>query len=613
MSFIPNQYMAYRTLKDGHRYRVIRSEEAATGEVSVVLHVYCILPQEKRSVEASRMCLVPAGGTCDSDSPVPLVQASSSIIDKASETTEAAKFVSLPMNPSTGSARALEAARGWLSHCRLNHERCNRPQRVEESFYPTRLIDLGEPGSLNWKLCVVAEDGLSHESASYITLSYRWAPNPQLMLTRSNMADLRRGSAIRDLPRLFRNVAAVARLFDIRYLWIDALCIIQDSKEDWELEARSMQHVYANSACTISASASRGPHESLFRRRDPQTLRPSFVESSLFQVREYPHHMLSARYWDQEIDGPLHGRGWVYQERFLSPRVLHFGTRQVLWECHTEQKSEVFPLGIPMHHSDKDVDALWNNTQQRLEGSLMSVRTYNLWQRLVSAYTACKFTEASDRLMAFAGIARLFEEVTGDQYVQGMWKSCLVSMLDWQVETPRPRPENRLAPSYSWTAIDGVVQTVDIYGDEAIPLIQVSWQNISDDAPFGVRVQGRLLPIKCVARRTGVHQTQACVPVPHLDILNGLITWDTTDLGDRDDMNLDCLPAKLRALGFGGEFRSRSNGYACYGLVLRRETRKGGDGDHYRRVGLIQFDSWSTGESPLDKITEREMKSFILI
>ena len=77
----------------------------------------------------------------------------------------------------------------------------------------------------------------------------------------------RRGSLIRDLPRAFQDMITVARRFSIRYIWIDSLCILQDSKEYWEKEASMMQDVYVNSSCNIAAAASTDPHGGLFRSR----------------------------------------------------------------------------------------------------------------------------------------------------------------------------------------------------------------------------------------------------------------------------------------------------------------------------------------------------------
>jgi len=70
--------------------------------------------------------------------------------------------------------------------------------------------------------------------ASYLTLSYRRDPNPQIRLLSSNVQAFRQGLPIADLPVLFQDVVDVTRQFSVQYVCIDALCMIQDSKDDWE-------------------------------------------------------------------------------------------------------------------------------------------------------------------------------------------------------------------------------------------------------------------------------------------------------------------------------------------------------------------------------------------
>jgi Heterokaryon incompatibility protein (HET) len=103
-------------------------------------------------------------------------------------------------------------------------------------------------------------------SPGYMTLSYCWGGVPSLMLLRSNIHQLRKGNLLDELPPTFRDAMTVVRRFSIRYLWIDRLCIFQDSEEDWEREASAMRNVYTNSCCNISTAASSGPFDGLFER-----------------------------------------------------------------------------------------------------------------------------------------------------------------------------------------------------------------------------------------------------------------------------------------------------------------------------------------------------------
>lgn len=125
-----------------------------------------------------------------------------------------------------------------------------------------------------------------------------------------------------------------------------------------------MRHVYANASCNIAASASTDPHGGLFRSRDPEMIRPGLVSVPFSKSERKNHYIFDKSYVDRQIfDGPLHRRGWVFQERLLAPKVLHFADEQVFWECFTEHKCEGFPRGIPFYFPLKDFDPLLESSE----------------------------------------------------------------------------------------------------------------------------------------------------------------------------------------------------------------------------------------------------------
>nr|XP_036580365.1 eukaryotic translation initiation factor eif1a-like protein [Colletotrichum truncatum]KAF6788277.1 eukaryotic translation initiation factor eif1a-like protein [Colletotrichum truncatum] len=246
-------------------------------------------------------------------------------------------------------------------------------------WLPTRLVDVGLSGDAEWKLCITSEDLASQPPAPrYMTLSYRWGVGQQLLLLGSTLNTFRRGgSLISELPKTFQDLVAVARRFGVRYLWIDCLCIIQDSTDDWEAEAPMMRQVYANSACNVAASASNDPDGGLFRAREPRDDHEPGIRLS-----EEPHCRNSNRLGDE---------------------------------------------------------------------------TLSLWQDVMSHYGYRQFTRPSDKLYAISGVAKLFQEVTGQEYLAGLWRSRILEQLDWYVEEPTAASATYRAPSWSWASIDGEV------------------------------------------------------------------------------------------------------------------------------------------------------------
>lgn len=357
----------------------------------------------------------------------------------------------------TSTLFSLDMVYDWFSSCLRTHSKCRQPLTQPTTSYPTRLLDLGPKDSGVCRLIITAEAAMSSPHEPYLTLSYRWGTDPGLLLLSSTLHEFRQGKPISVLPKTFQDLVTVARKFSIRYVWIDALCIIQDSPEDWEVEALKMRTVYANSACTVAASVSSNESEGLFRFRDAASFKPGLVNMSLRSGKTQICQIFERDYWNTNIfSGPLHKRGWVFQERHLSTRIIYFANNQILWECLEGAKCEGFPEGIPHHYSDKDLDQLWQLREKEAEapGDANDVEmpgsVYVLWRDLVKKYTGCSFTKVDDKLPAFAGIAKLFQEITRDEYIAGLWRSRLLEGLDWRVYEPKLKASLAYrAPSWS--------------------------------------------------------------------------------------------------------------------------------------------------------------------
>jgi Heterokaryon incompatibility protein (HET) len=200
------------------------------------------------------------------------------------------------------------------------------------AFLPTRLVELVK-GVDNLRLC--NSDQLPRGTL-YATLSHRWGNAPFCRLLQENILSFTGDIPFSILPQTFQDAITTVDKLGIEYLWIDSLCIVQDSTADWTVEAARMSKVYANSYLNLAATASRNSQEGLFRTREP-----SYVK----QCRYVPHEdryfskfissirQKSTVGWDcvnpsdwvtAIVEAPLNSRAWVYQERALAPRILHF-------------------------------------------------------------------------------------------------------------------------------------------------------------------------------------------------------------------------------------------------------------------------------------------------
>ncbi|KAK1659931.1 heterokaryon incompatibility protein-domain-containing protein [Colletotrichum godetiae] len=515
---------------------------------------------------------------------------------------------------STGSARTLELAHSWFQACSLGHDQCKRLPTSVLHWLPTRLVDIGSKGETTWKLVITSDDldpSYCQFSPRYLTLSYRWGIEPQkLLLSTHNLELLCRGSPIVELPRTFQDLVVVAHHLGIRYLWIDSLCIIQNCRSDWEKEALTMRDVYANAACNIAASASSSPSGGLFRSRLARDIRPGIVTSKLAPQESRKFYMFDKGYWDRHLqDGALHSRGWVFQERFLSPRQIYFTKSQVMWECLEEHRCEGFPRGVPLHKSSKSIKRLLSSQEKddKLKtNGLMSFDALDLWIDIVTTYSQCQSTVIEDKLYALGGIAKLFRQVTGDTYLAGLWRSRLLYQLDWYAWMPKSRITSKYrAPSWSWASIDGPVQpTSPGHGNHFLAEVIDASVTTTNEGEDMVNITGGSITLRAKVysttfKRTSSSTGNGCIHfVPTDKMFPPFTTWPYFDAVE-DSLNktgeTSLLPLRNQEITWRDLERGRSdkaNDVTC--LILK----KSGDlGNSYRRIGWLKL----RGERGYDK------------
>lgn len=176
-------------------------------------------------------------------------------------------FPSYVESSNTGSKETLDLALSWINHCNSAHKKCSSQIVQRDRRLPTRLIDVGTvDGSIAPHLWIPDETA---PFVPYITLSYRWGMSPDILLTQSSLASLQEAIPCPKLPKTNQDAIYITRFLGIRYLWIDALCIIQDQESDWLEESKKMGDIYKYSYCTISASQATTESQGCFVDRRP--------------------------------------------------------------------------------------------------------------------------------------------------------------------------------------------------------------------------------------------------------------------------------------------------------------------------------------------------------
>ncbi|KAF2627775.1 hypothetical protein BU25DRAFT_302552, partial [Macroventuria anomochaeta] len=145
-------------------------------------------------------------------------------------------------------------ARKWLAECCENHTSCCDAGDAPTRVLPNRILDLGTHENADEDICLLEPTALY--TGRYICLSHCWGSSGCALKTTTRNADEHKlRIQFSDLPKTFQHAVNFTRWLGVRYLWIDALCIIQDDQDDWCRESPTMASVYADSCLTLSAAS----------------------------------------------------------------------------------------------------------------------------------------------------------------------------------------------------------------------------------------------------------------------------------------------------------------------------------------------------------------------
>ncbi|KAF2458540.1 heterokaryon incompatibility protein-domain-containing protein [Lineolata rhizophorae] len=262
-----------------------------------------------------------------------------------------------------------------------------------------------------------------------------------------------------NIPRVVRDTMELVRGLGEKYLWVDALCIVQDDNDDKANQISRMDAVYNNALITIIAAATTGAHESLPGVGQTPRLSQHVEEINGIHMT-VPHSQfptaLESTVWLT--------RGWTYQERLLSPRRLYVLADQAFFECHGASLGEWYEAKIP--NVPRLFDELWGEYRD-------SVPRY---QDTVTRYTERTLSWPSDILNAFAGIAAAWGKGFKTPMSNGLPLNQMEYTLVWEpvMFVGRRAPETvdntsqRAFPTWSWAGWEGPVRYKTIASDGEI-------------------------------------------------------------------------------------------------------------------------------------------------
>lgn len=404
------------------------------------------------------------------------------------------------ISASTSSNETNSICNSWISDCNANHEKCHQWQQSRGRWNPTRVLDVGIGGESS-EIKLFHPNPEHSESIRYTTLSHRWGQSKVLTLLSSNIDQLKERIQLDDLTKTFRDAIAITRKMNVRYLWIDSLCIMQDSVKDWQFESARMGEVYKYGYCNIAATGATDELEGCYFDRDPIIIQPLMMDAIFDwqeRVRGPKRYCLTRQFdeWEDIAAASLNKRAWVLQERFMSPRTLYYSSTQVFWECCRNWASETWPGGRPkslVYGAKADyvrlgVDPLWSVTSKNPDW-LVFPASISYWRSTVELYSDTQLTKETDRLIAISGIAKTVQETTNLEYLAGLWNFELVYQLGWRPVKAKAGircTTSYIAPSWSWASVSGRVEHVleDWYrGTQWVVTISATTTPIAD--PLG--------------------------------------------------------------------------------------------------------------------------------
>ncbi|KAF5686355.1 hypothetical protein FCIRC_2911 [Fusarium circinatum] len=377
---------------------------------------------------------------------------------------------------STMNDQNLQLTLKWIKGCNRSHPICKEFRPQQPNWRPTRLIHIGSKAQQPRLV-------IQSKAVPYIALSYCWGTENTVTLTEATLIPFQNEIPLATLPTTIRDAIATTRDLGYKYLWVDALCIIQDSKPDWIKESSQMGSIYGSAALTLAAAGASSVKASIFSRRDPRAVRPcvtNIIQSSVYHRVSYPWaiypHQPERLLFDTIKDSPLSRRAWALQELLVSPRTLVFGSKQLVWSCATTEASETFPIGLdPKFSSVVNEGASLSYLRQKLmRASKLEEEPSEFWNGFISRYTKARLTFSSDTLVALQGIVERITEARRGlnkgtpelEYVAGLWRDTnFQQSLLWRPKagTSPSRPDYYRAPSWSWASLDGEVDFFEQY------------------------------------------------------------------------------------------------------------------------------------------------------
>ncbi|KAH0444751.1 hypothetical protein CcaCcLH18_00409 [Colletotrichum camelliae] len=379
----------------------------------------------------------------------------------------------------------------WIETCVLEHADCSGQKIV---------------------LIYTTEDSL--EAPKYAALSYCWGSGGQsLVLTQTNLQEWSYEGICTDLlPATIRDAINVTHSLGIPYLWVDSMCIVQDSREDKERELKKMHLVYENCYVAICVANRESGDGFLDQTTTNVCGKPlGFQVACTLPDGQIGTLVISITEHFQPNEDEINQRAWTLQERLLAPRTLYYTNDPSLlyWDCdsllerHDSQnttdlelsRSHEWSMGrlraevaAPKHHREEEPSTF---DDEIIDKVMLE------WKQIVCDYSKRVISHDEDRLNAIASLAAKFHTALPLDYIYiaGTWLDPargyreFIHNLYWAVCWGEARPTSEyVSPSWSWASVHGEIRGEPGWSTSKEPqctLIDCRWELASLELPYG--------------------------------------------------------------------------------------------------------------------------------
>ncbi|KXH42137.1 HET domain-containing protein [Colletotrichum simmondsii] len=543
-------------------------------------------------------------------------------------------------------ANCLPTVKSWLADCEAKHEKCRelKTQSGPSALRPARLIYIG-PNSTAAGFSLRLQDTANlNPLPRFAALSYCWGGNQTVKCETSTLEAFTKNIPFHKLPQTIQDAVKVCAQLGVEYIWVDALCIIQNEGNDEKiLEIAKMPYIYGQASFTIMASRAKTAWEGFLHHRGPFT---KSNQAFLLSWQPEKGKMGSITLAEMETGHePIDERGWTFQERLLSLRIVEFGSRQTRWSCQEPIPSitgddTLYGLDVGEGATDgwrKIAEP--NDLRQDSFNWGHCSKTPSPWGALVDIYTSRTLSFNTDRALAMSGVAERFAVLTGDEYAAGLWKRSIRDELLWRVEQSERRNRSTVyqGPSWSWFAVNSSVRAYVALGDGwEIPtfegdvtdatevyhaeVVSISAEPVNKKAPYGdvsgdsgrLRFRGRLAAATLInhPKRDSMDDPENVFDISSPQSSQGILDSEAKLMSTRNtSCHLDCLD-EVDAKSAGSEgymaleikrVRGYSADWTILGLLLqpiKMIKMNGGSSLNglptYRRIGTFELELETT-------------------